>query len=483
MNKNLLVAAFLSAIVCMGKPTHSMQEPHISHLRSHHKFHQTTDPRENIEKIIVLSNIFKKGKDITEEEIKLIHSQKHYINKLIKHRVDFYSFKETKWLPVLEELELFNSAYKILLSLELSNMNEYIKDEAEKSIKLQQKILSSNGSDIPEIVDLLMEHDFLDPDHFSEEEEADIDPEQFLEILKYGYTENSIEKMIKYDEIENFTSIPNIEDIIKSYKPRFYRGVDSSIYPHSSNFEYPDETMLNLAALHGSIRCFKFLLLNGEEITQQTCENAVKSGDNEIIRICTHQSPETSNYFCNLLEFAIRLHRNEVANWILTNYVTEPLDFEVILISNNMEMFLQLLDTGFDVNKSIKKGNIDRYPIDIALASSNIEVVKLLIKLGADVKKGSYRSSHVTDNSSPLRIEASSLHVLIREYAGQLQEEGLSPGYKKLLSSEFTEIAEILIENGAEVNKKDQKGNTPLRLARKSKDQNLIKLLRQYGAK
>ena len=43
---------------------------------------------------------------------------------------------------------------------------------------------------------------------------------------------------------------------------------------------------IGLAALFGSVKCFKYLLMSGEVINEETCVLSVSGGNNEIIHLC-----------------------------------------------------------------------------------------------------------------------------------------------------------------------------------------------------
>ncbi|OHT03261.1 hypothetical protein TRFO_29398 [Tritrichomonas foetus] len=58
-------------------------------------------------------------------------------------------------------------------------------------------------------------------------------------------------------------------------------------YIHQSPFDNLEKlSQINYAAFRGSINCFKYLLLNGQNVSQSTIVNAVIGGNSEIIRVC-----------------------------------------------------------------------------------------------------------------------------------------------------------------------------------------------------
>jgi hypothetical protein len=117
--------------------------------------------------------------------------------------------------------------------------------------------------------------------------------------------------------------------------------------------DYP--TMVQLAAFHGAIRCFKYLLLNGSDL--QLCDfvgrnaaaYAVAGGSTEIVRLLEERG-------CRLdgcLATATLFHRNEIVDWFVERDGS-LLEKETILgqavMAANYYAFRCCLERGVDVN-------------------------------------------------------------------------------------------------------------------------------------
>lgn len=102
------------------------------------------------------------------------------------------------------------------------------------------------------------------------------------------------------------------------------------------------------------------------------------------------------------------------------------------------------LQKGADVNAIDKNGST---PLQHTIVNNNFDLTKLLILYNADVNNNNNWNSLL--------------------YATKLG---------------FTEIAKLLIENGADVNKKDKENNTPLHIAVQNNSLELVKLLIEKGA-
>ena len=75
-------------------------------------------------------------------------------------------------------------------------------------------------------------------------------------------------------------------------------------------------TILNYAAAYGSLKCFKYLLLNNNDINDETLELAIYGGNIEIIKIVYQKNEFHNNEKQNDIIFAIRKHKNDLFDWL-----------------------------------------------------------------------------------------------------------------------------------------------------------------------
>ena len=52
------------------------------------------------------------------------------------------------------------------------------------------------------------------------------------------------------------------------------------------NFYRYESNRIEVSALFGSIKSFKYLMMNGDKINEYTCKYAVSGGNLEIIHLC-----------------------------------------------------------------------------------------------------------------------------------------------------------------------------------------------------
>uniref|UniRef100_A0A674PEG4 Ankyrin repeat domain 52a n=1 Tax=Takifugu rubripes TaxID=31033 RepID=A0A674PEG4_TAKRU len=140
------------------------------------------------------------------------------------------------------------------------------------------------------------------------------------------------------------------------------------------------------------------------------------------------------------------------------------------------------------VSRSADKSCKDKQgytPLHAAAASGHIEIVKYLLRMGAEVRDRSPNNCGYT----PLHLAAVStngalcLELLVNNGAdvNQQSKEGKSPLHMAAIHGRFTR-SQILIQNGGEIDCVDKYGNTPLHIAAKYGHELLISTLMTNGA-
>ena len=153
-----------------------------------------------------------------------------------------------------------------------------------------------------------------------------------------------------------------------------------------------------------------------------------------------------------------------------------PMYYAIIL--NKVEEVEMLLNAGVPANRPCYRAS---FPLSFAGQSGNLEIVKLLVKFGADVNAGAEK---------PLFAAATKGHVEIVRF---LLESGADPDAPKpnrswtalhtALVTSNPEIATILIDAGADVNAVSETGATPLMVAVKWGYTEIVERLLAEGAR
>jgi len=138
------------------------------------------------------------------------------------------------------------------------------------------------------------------------------------------------------------------------------------------------------------------------------------------------------------------------------------------IISRNIDIVRVLIAAGADINK----GDETRSPMYLAIGTSQIEIVRELLRAGADINK-------LYDNGDSYLHMATYYGTYDFPYEGT-REESPEIIYKE--AAEFAEIMRLLIAAGADVNKANKYGKSPLHIAMNKSNAEIIKMLIDAGA-
>jgi ankyrin repeat protein len=159
-----------------------------------------------------------------------------------------------------------------------------------------------------------------------------------------------------------------------------------------------------------------------------------------------------------------------------------------------------LLDKGADVNARDMDGNT---ALDWAAGQGYVEIVKLLLDRGADVNvkdkmlgftplMTATRSGHteiaklLLDRGADVNVVSGAVAFSWTSFDGSRSESGVRGGWTALMIAAqygYVDIVKSLLERKADINLKDANGDTALKLAEKNNYNEIIKLLKEAGAK
>jgi ankyrin repeat protein len=181
----------------------------------------------------------------------------------------------------------------------------------------------------------------------------------------------------------------------------------------------------------------------------------------------------------SLLQFAAYC-RNNFAIDILKKY-NQNLDiFEATSVGDNKKVN-QLLDKDTELINSFSPDGFTA--LGLASFFGHISLVKLLLDKGANPNIASNNQFKVTPLHSACAISATDIAELLIKHGSDVnvkQMQGITPLHSAAHNGQ-TKLSKLLIENGAEINAKMENGKTPLFMANEKNFQETAELIIKYG--
>lgn len=153
-----------------------------------------------------------------------------------------------------------------------------------------------------------------------------------------------------------------------------------------------------------------------------------------------------------------------------------------------IETIQVLLNAGANIHNTDLDGNTPLHILCLKNQKQTIDLISFLLKSGADISALNYRmrtpffiSSIQRDNQYRNQTEPILKYLLSQGAEIDVQDiDGYTPLYYAVRRDD-TENIKFLIKNGANPNKKNEKGESPYQLAKEKKNQNLIHIIEKYN--
>ena len=211
-----------------------------------------------------------------------------------------------------------------------------------------------------------------------------------IRFVEYLYKRGLIKK-------ESLKFIPNASKTIEEYEDVFpYNSIYYAVSKDDVNkvvflssttnikkervtIDDSKVSLLTVAALCGSVRVFKYMIVNGCTIDRDTAEHALMGGSEQIVEIIAQHN---YNYnYC--LKIAIEAHHNHLANWLIDNYKCEEIHPLTCIFCFNTLAFCYFVSKGANIEAKDGLGNT---PLLWASEFGHLEMVKYLISKGANIE-------------------------------------------------------------------------------------------------
>ena len=188
--------------------------------------------------------------------------------------------------------------------------------------------------------------------------------DEYKQMRDKGEYDDEMATALRNDDVDKFQSI-----VSKNEKTKLNQEIQQNMFDYffcKSNITY-----LNYAAAYGSVKCFKYILLNDGQINNLTFKMAVSGGNNEIIRIVYNKTIE---YFSNprfiksanesAIKRSIKTHQNNVFDWIIDQTLKNLGQNDLYsLVSYSIEnanshALIYLIDNGFIIQDCKEQFNL-----------------------------------------------------------------------------------------------------------------------------
>lgn len=167
----------------------------------------------------------------------------------------------------------------------------------------------------------------LDPDLYERSDEI-------RELRKIDYGDNKILQYVQNDSIIEFISYINETnfDLEQPINPYF---LETNILLTKYSLK-----LIDYSAFFGSIKIFKYLVLQKCCLDHDLWFYAIHGGNSEIIQILEDSDvfPQYYSYYITCVKYAIICHQNEIANNIINNYL-ENIDISSDIIKQSLKSY------------------------------------------------------------------------------------------------------------------------------------------------
>ncbi len=239
-----------------------------------------------------------------------------------------------------------------------------------------------------------------------------------------------------------------------------------------------------LCAIHSFVFSIMYLLLFSYffyDYNNKELFTAIMNGNpHKVERILDkrHDFLEETSILGDPLQAAMQSGRRR---WAYTN----TSEMKNVTEDNVLKIVKMLIKHGADVNKRCASGF---YPLHLAVRNRGKVIISELIKAGANINAedttGSTPLSYLTGSNRSEKDVLKIMQILLN-YGAKVNTIDTSSGNAPIHNASAyhsVKVVEELIQAGAEINVKNKEGETPLDMAIKWKNTEVIKFLQEHGA-
>ncbi|OHT07567.1 hypothetical protein TRFO_05212 [Tritrichomonas foetus] len=278
------------------------------------------------------------------------------------------------------------------------------------------------------------------------------DWELHREITNCGRSQNKLASMIRNDDINDFQQ--------EIFSASMTQQIPYSIFERS-NFLNKSPYLIEYAAYFGSMKIFKFLLLNTNKLFN-SLKFAIIGNNIEIVRIC-HQNN------CDLikgLKTSIKYHRYEIFDWIFSQIKCEHQEYKACIKYNNLYALRVFVGKGIILQESC---------YELASCNCCLVLLKILHAFGLvpneiidciiqSIKKGYHQT----------------VEFFLQNFPKQCSQYNLSSLLYIPIEMNFPQVLKVMIDSGMfyiNINVPHLDDDTPLIIAVKKESLEMVEMI------
>jgi len=216
---------------------------------------------------------------------------------------------------------------------------------------------------------------------------------------------------------------------------------------------------------------------------------AITNRDTERVKKIIKENPNVVNLKgddgLTPLYYAVRVKNKEIIDLLIKNgadvnarnNIKETPLYYAIFYGNDTEIMELLIENGADVNVKSLGGYTPLHHI------TTRDAALLLMENGAEINNVRDKDGRTPLHLAALNGNKEVVLILIENGAFVNDKNSYNITPLHFAAAVNKEITEILIENGADVNVRNNKKETPLDIAKKCDQEEIVELLKKYGAK
>lgn len=193
--------------------------------------------------------------------------------------------------------------------------------------------------------------------------------EDLNDFLKYGWKKSSFGYALKYDDVE-LIRVLSVDDNFDYNTSIYWSLFEWSLSPSS-------RIAIDIAAHFGSVKAFKYLLINGGT-SEKLFISSIAGGSTEIIQMVNNTK---INWEISMVAVA-QFHRKELVDWILAQHPNTKMNPSTMVRKEYLRTFLIALEKSTYVDQT---DDDKKTSLHYSARNGSYNLVDYLIKKGSNI--------------------------------------------------------------------------------------------------